>query len=141
VFGGGVEGKSMAEETRFGLVLWSTDIGALSRFLVEVAGLVLIAQHPGFAAMEAEGLRVEIHGDDAYRGHPWYDALRKEGMARGIGAELRVRVDDVERAYRRAIQLGGLVMYQPYVDDGRVECQVLAPDGYLLSLWNETGAG
>lgn len=126
----------MSGELRFGLVLWSTDIGALSRFLAEVAGFELTAQHPGYAALDSGDFRIEIHGDDAYRGHPWFDALRKEGMARGIGAELRVRVNDVERAYRRAVQLGGLVMYQPYVDAGRTECQVMAPDGYLLSLWN-----
>lgn len=93
-------------------------------------------QHPGYAYLEADGLRIEIHGDDAYRGHPWYDALRKEGMARGIGAELRIQVPDVDRAYQQAIRLGGLVMYAPYLDGGRLECQVLAPDGYLVSLWS-----
>lgn len=131
----------MGSESRFGLVLWSTDITALGRFLVEVGGLTLVEQHPGYAWLESEGLRVEIHGDDAYRGHPWHDALHREGMARGIGAEIRVRVDDVERAYQRAVRLGGQVMYQPYADDGRVECQLLAPDGYLVSLWQAIPPG
>lgn len=130
----------MAGQSRFGLVLWATDITALARFLSGVAGLELVEQHPGFACLESDGLRIELHGDDAYRGHPWYDALRREGMARGIGAELRVQVADVDRAYQQAVRLGGLVMYQPYLDDGRMECQVLAPDGYLISLWSPADA-
>lgn len=130
----------MSGQSRFGLVLWSADITALGRFLTAVAGLDLVEQHPGYACLESDGLRIELHGDDAYRGHPWYDALKKEGMARGIGAELRVQVDDVERAYHQAVRLGGVTMYAPYVDGGRTECQVLAPGGYLLSLWAPTAA-
>lgn len=128
----------MQRKSAFSLILWSTDIAGLSRFLVEVAGMELEELHPGYAALSADGFGVMVHGDESYRGHPWYDALQKEGMARGIGAELRVEVDDVRDAYRRALKFGALSLYAPFYDDGYMECQVMAPDGYLVSLWSPT---
>ncbi len=123
------------EQSRFSLVLWATDIPALAHFLAEAAGMELEDQHPGYAILSADGFWVMVHGDESYRGHPWYDALQQEGLARGVGAELRVRVTDVAAAYRRALRLGAITMYAPFQDEGFMECQVLGPDGYLFSLW------
>jgi catechol 2,3-dioxygenase-like lactoylglutathione lyase family enzyme len=123
------------ENSRFSLILWSTDIPALSHFLAEVAGMDLRELHPGYAELNAGGFWVMVHGDESYRGHPWYDALQQEGVARGIGAELRVEVPDVEEAYRRAVKLGALTLYAPFTEERYTECQVMGPDGYLLSLW------
>ncbi|MCS7295034.1 MAG: VOC family protein [Chloroflexota bacterium] len=120
---------------RFAIVLWSTDVSALARFLCEVTGARALEAYPGFAALEVGGTRIELHDDEAYRGHPWYDALRREGAARGIGTELRAEVEDVEAAYRRALALGGTSVQPPYPGDGYVEAVVMGPDGYLLSLW------
>lgn len=117
------------------VILWASRVPPLAAFLETVAGFEIVAQHPGFAALARDGARVEIHGDEAYRGHPWYDALHREGAARGIGAELRVRVEDVAAAYRRALSLGSSAVYAPYEAQEYEECQVLAPDGYMLSLW------
>lgn len=120
---------------RFSLVLWSSDVPALARFLREVTEAQVEEAYPGFAALRIAGVRVEIHDDEAYQGHPWYDALRREGLARGVGAEIRVEVADVAEAVRRARSLGAAIVQPPYHGDGFVEAVVMAPDGYLITLW------
>jgi catechol 2,3-dioxygenase-like lactoylglutathione lyase family enzyme len=125
----------MTDESHLGLVLWTTDILALSHFLETVAGMTVEARHPGFASLRLGGTVVGLHADEAYRGHPWYEAIAREGVARGIGAEIRVRVADVEAAYRAALNLGGLAIEAPCDIDDLRECQVMGPDGYVLSLW------
>ena len=125
----------MSHGDALGLILWTTDIEGLTRFLESVAGLTVEALHPGYAALRLDRASVVLHADEAYRGHPWFDALRREGVARGIGAELRFRVADVQAAYGEALRRGGLAIQVPYDEDGTRECQVMGPDGYVLSLW------
>jgi catechol 2,3-dioxygenase-like lactoylglutathione lyase family enzyme len=125
----------MASEAVLGVVLWTTDIAALSRFLEQAAGMTVDERHPGFAALSREGSSVILHDDEAARAHPWYKALHHEGVARGIGAELHMRVEDVERAYRTAINLGGLAIQVPTPVEGGEECQVMGPDGYVFAFW------
>lgn len=125
----------MTTEPDLGLALWTTDIDALAQFLALVAGMKVESRHPGFAALRIDGSVVTLHHDETFRGHPWYDALAHEGVARGIGAEIRVHVADVEAAYAQALRLGGLAIEAPCDVDGVLECQVMGPDGYLLSLW------
>jgi catechol 2,3-dioxygenase-like lactoylglutathione lyase family enzyme len=123
------------DETDFGLVLWTTDIPALCDFLAEVGGMDVEQRIPGYASLRVNGARIDLHSDEVYRGHPWYNALVREGVARGIGAEIRVRVDDVDRAYDLGLRRGALAIEAPTdVDDTR-ECQVMGPDGFLLTLW------
>ncbi|MBI5946522.1 MAG: hypothetical protein HY875_00095 [Chloroflexi bacterium] len=129
----------MDGDDAFGLVLWTTDIPALAGFLQQAGGMTLLEQHPGYASLRAGATTIALHADESYRGHPWYDALRREGAARGIGAELRVRVADVATAYATALRLGGQAVQPPYDDAGIRECQVMGPDGYLVSLWAEAG--
>ena len=123
-----------------GLILWATDIPSFSSFLADVCGMTIVQRHPGFAALDLNGASVMLHDDESYRGHPWYEALRKEGIARGVGAELRFRVADVEAAYSRAIRLGAVAVQAPANFEETRECQVMGPDGYLLSLWQATPA-
>jgi hypothetical protein len=130
----GFEDTVSADGT-FGIILWSTDVFALATFLEDVAGLEVVEKHPGFASLRAGDSSVMIHADEAYRGHPWYQALAREGVARGIGAELRFRVDDVGRAFATAIRQGGLAVTPPYLDGESEECQVMGPDGFVISLW------
>lgn len=104
-----------------------------------MGGLDILEQHPGFARLGSGSVDFSIHADEAYEGHPWYDALHHEGLARGVGAELRVAVDDVEPAYRKALMAGASVVYPPHDQEGARECQVLAPDGYLVTLWSSPG--
>jgi hypothetical protein len=126
----------MGEESPLSLVLWATDIPALATFLQRVGGMRLEGLHPGFATLVSGPSRIVLHADDeADRRHPWYQALRREGVARGIGSELRLRVTDVDAAYREALRLGGLGIVAPTPLDDSVECQVMGPDGYLFSLW------
>jgi len=129
----------MDDASVFGLVLWTTDIGALAGFLQQVAGMTVVDVHPGYASLRAGATGIALHADESYRGHPWYDALHREGAARGIGAELRVRVVDVAEAYATALRLGGLAVQPPYDDGGIRECEVMGPDGYLITLWSEAG--
>ena len=119
----------------FSLVLWATDVFALADFLERVAGADVLGRHPGFAELEAGGVSIAIHADEAYRGHPWFNALTREGVARGIGAELRFQVDDVDAAHSIARKLGAQSIAPPYSMEGAVECTVMGPDGYLISLW------
>lgn len=119
-----------------GLVLWATDIPALAGFLQQAAGLSLEGLHPGFATLRAGSARIILHADDeAARTHPWYQALRREGVARGIGAEIRFQVADVHAAFREAQRLGALAIFAPAEIDGALECQVMGPDSYLFSFW------
>lgn len=125
----------MNAERDFGIVLWATDVFALSEFLERVAGAEVLAKHPGFAELSFGAARLVIHADEAYRGHPWFDAVTREGVARGIGAELRFEVEDVDRAYSEARNLRAQGIAPPYDADNLRECTVMAPDGYLVSLW------
>jgi predicted enzyme related to lactoylglutathione lyase len=127
----------VARDASFGLVLWATDVGALADFIAEVAGARLVQRHPGFAELEAAGCDIEVHADETFRGHPWFHALEREGVARGIGAELVFRVGDLTAAYRRALNLGAQAIASPYEFEGRLECQVMGPDGYVFSLWQQ----
>ena len=119
------------------VVLWATDLAGLIRFLGEAGGLAVEQSFPGYAELRAANARIVLHADDdAYRGHPWYDAIRKEGVARGIGAELRLRVPDASAAYARALRLGALAIQAPAQVDGAEECSVMGPDGFLFSFWS-----
>jgi len=97
--------------------------------------MAVVQQHPGFAELDLNGAAILLRDDESYRGHPWYDALRREGLARGVGTELRMRVEDLDASYARAARLGGVGVQAPADVDGSRECQVMGPDGYLLSLW------
>ena len=122
-------------EPGFGLVLWATDVFALADFLERVAGVEAAGRHPGFAELRAGSVSITIHADEAYRGHPWFNAVTREGVARGIGAEMRFLVSDVEAAYREALKIGGQGIAAPYAIDGGTEATVMGPDGYLFSLY------
>ncbi|MBA4180626.1 MAG: hypothetical protein C0506_08575 [Anaerolinea sp.] len=125
----------MDSEPAFGIVLWSTDVFALAGFLERVTGAVPLAKHPGFADLGFGSARITVHADESYRGHPWFDAVTREGVARGIGAELRFEVADANGAYAEALKAGAQSIAPPYDADAVRECTVMGPDGYLMSLW------
>ena len=122
-------------EPSFTVTLWAADVFALADFLSRVTGAVIEQRHPGFALLRAGDTPIQVHDDESYRGHPWYNALSREGVARGIGAELRFRVEDASRSYSEALKLGAQSIAAPFEYEGTLECQVLGPDGYVLSLW------
>jgi hypothetical protein len=125
----------MAADGRFGVTLWSTDVFALADFLVRVTGLEFEQRHPGFAFLRAGDVAITIHDDESYRGHPWFEALSREGVARGIGTELRFQVESAANSYSEALKLGGQSIAPPFEYENTLECQVMGPDGYVLSLW------
>lgn len=125
----------MEPSEKLGITLWATDVFALADFLEAVGGAETKQRHPGYAELRIGTARVEVHDDESYRGHPWYEALAREGVARGIGAELRIGVNDVQAAYREALKRGAQAIAVPYEYEGRLECQVMGPDGYVLCLW------
>jgi len=125
----------MTEQGEFGLALWATDVYALADFIGAVTGAVSLERHPGYAALRHGSVHIQVHDDESYRGHPWYNALAREGVARGIGAELRFQVDSVSWSHDEARKRGAQSIAPPYEYEGTLECQVLGPDGYLLSLW------
>ena len=126
----------MSDSAELGLVIWTTDIPAFVTMLEQAGQLRCVARHPGYAELETGSGRIVLHSDDdAYRGHPWYDAVRKEGAARGIGAEIRLRVPDVDGAYAQALKLGAQAVQQPADVGDSYECQVMVIDGFLLSFW------
>lgn len=128
------------EVPRLGLSLWSNDLEGLTLFLERVTGMTVIARHPGFAELRCGDSTVTLHADEAYRGHPWYEALQREGAVRGIGAELRVQVDDVDDAWMAALRVDALAIQPPYSPEpGIRECHVMGPDGYLVTPWDTRG--
>lgn len=133
--GGEKGGPNMPGESTFGVSLWATDVFALADFLQAAASLTIEQKHPGYALLRAGDSVIQVHDDESYRGHPWFDALRREGVARGIGTELRFQVPSVESAYREALKRGALGIAAPYEYEGSLECSVMGPDGYVLSLW------
>lgn len=127
--------EAVGEEPSFSVILWTTDVSAFAGFLERVTGAVIEAIHPGYASLRAGASEIMLHADESYRGHPWYDALGREGAARGIGAELRFRVPDVPAGYSTALRAGAQPIAPPYESGTVLECQVMGPDGFLLSLW------
>ncbi len=117
------------------IVLWATDLNGFAAFLTEVAGATLETRHPGFAALALEGAQIQLHSDESYAGHPWREALANEGAARGIGAEVRVRVDAVDARHRKAIEMGYVTIQRPHDDGTGRTCQIMGPNGYFFTFW------
>jgi catechol 2,3-dioxygenase-like lactoylglutathione lyase family enzyme len=117
------------------IVLWATDLDGFTAFLTGVVGATLETRHPGFASLSVEGAEIQLHADESFAGHPWREALGNEGAARGIGAEVRIRVDAVDARHRQAAALGYVSIQQPHDDGMGRTCQVMGPDGYFFTLW------
>ena len=117
------------------IVLWATDLNGFATFLTEVAGATLETRHPGFASLALDGGEIQLHSDESYGGHPWREALANEGAARGIGAEVRVRVDTIDARHQKAVEMGYVSIQRPHDDGTGRTCQVMGPDGYFFTLW------
>ena len=126
--------KAMAQGA-LSIVLWASDLNAFAAFLTDVVGATLRTRHPGFAALALDGAEIQLHPDESYAGHPWREALANEGAARGIGAEVRIRVDAVDGRHRKALEMGYVSIQQPYDDGTGRTCQIMGPDGYFFTLW------
>jgi uncharacterized glyoxalase superfamily protein PhnB len=93
-----------------------------------------------FAALElAGGVPLMLHADSSYAGHPWAGEL-KDGVRRGLGAELRLLGPDPDQVEAAARDAGGTVL-QPAQDKphGWRETIVADPEGYTWAVGRRLG--
>ena len=110
------------------------DVGRSVPFYTEVLGLRLLYSDEDFAALELEGVRLQLHADHTYARMPWAARLR-ENSPRGLGAEIRILGIDPDAAEKRARD-GGFTVLVPVRDwpHGWRDCVLEDPDGYTFAV-------
>jgi catechol 2,3-dioxygenase-like lactoylglutathione lyase family enzyme len=103
-------------------------------FYTGVLGLRLLYSDEDFAALERDGVRLQLHADHTYAGMPWAPRL-KESAPRGLGAEIRILGIDPDAAEQRARDSGFNVAV-PVRDwpHGWRDCVLEDPDGYTFAV-------
>ena len=103
-------------------------------FYTNVLELRLLYSDEDFAALEHEGVRLQLHADHTYAQMPWAERLRDESP-RGLGAEIRILGVDPDAAERRARD-GGFTVLVPVRDwpHGWRDCVLEDPDGYTFAV-------
>ncbi len=114
-----------------GINLVVRDVSAALVFQREVLGAEIIHDDPDFAALRGHGAEWMLHADHTYSNHPLGGSLGG-GLARGIGAELRLYGRDPDEAEAKARELGFEVLAgaldKPH---GLREASIIDQDGYL----------
>lgn len=125
----------MATQCQLGITLWSTDVFALADFLQQVAGLEMHQRHPGFAALRAGEAAVTVHDDESYRGHRGSRHSREKASPAGSAPNSGSRsIPSPIHSHWHASSAAN--QSRPFgAETATLECQVMAPDGYVLSLW------
>ena len=107
------------------------DVTAALKFQTGVLGAEIVHGDPDFAALRGFGAEWMLHADHTYSDHPLKGSL-DGGMARGIGAELRLYGRDPDEAEAKARELGYEVLAgaldKPH---GLREANIIDQDGYL----------
>jgi catechol 2,3-dioxygenase-like lactoylglutathione lyase family enzyme len=103
-------------------------------FYTEALGLRLLYSDEDFAALEREGVRLQLHADHTYAAMPWAGRLRDDSR-RGLGAEIRILGIDPDEAEKRARDRGFTVLV-PTRDwpHGWRDCVLEDPDGYTFAI-------
>jgi catechol 2,3-dioxygenase-like lactoylglutathione lyase family enzyme len=103
-------------------------------FYTGVLGLRLLYSDEDFAALERDGVRLQLHADHTYARMPWANRL-KESASRGLGAEIRILGIDPDAAEQRARDSGFNVAV-PVRDwpHGWRDCVLEDPDGYTFAV-------
>jgi catechol 2,3-dioxygenase-like lactoylglutathione lyase family enzyme len=103
-------------------------------FYTGVLELRLLYSDEDFAALEREGVRLQLHADHTYAQMPWAKRLA-ESSPRGLGAEVRILGIDPDAAERRA-RAGGFTVAVPVRDwpHGWRDCLLEDPDGYTFAV-------
>ena len=103
-------------------------------FYTGVLGLRLLYSDEDFAALEHDGVRLQLHADHTYAGMPWANRLKESGP-RGLGAEIRILGIDPDAAEQRARDSGFNVAV-PVRDwpHGWRDCVLEDPDGYTFAV-------
>ena len=103
-------------------------------FYCDVLGFRVVYSDPDFAALERDGIRVQLHADHTYEKMPWAPRLADPGK-RGLGAEIRILGIDPEAAERAARAGGfGVLVSTRERGHGWREVVVEDPDGYVFAV-------
>jgi catechol 2,3-dioxygenase-like lactoylglutathione lyase family enzyme len=110
------------------------DVGRSIPFYTGVLGLRLLYSDEDFAALEREGVHLQLHADHTYAKMPWAAQLRDDSR-RGLGAEIRILGVDPDAAEGRARD-GGFTVLVPVRDwpHGWRDCVLEDPDGYTFAV-------
>src|SRR5438105_4033000 len=65
------------------------DVARSLPFYTDVLGFTALYGDADYAALERDGMRLQLHADHAYDGMPWAPELAAGGR-RGLGAEIRL---------------------------------------------------
>jgi catechol 2,3-dioxygenase-like lactoylglutathione lyase family enzyme len=120
--------------TGLSLNLIVRDVAKSLPFYVGVLGFRALYSDEDFAALEREGVRVQLHADHTYEHQPWAPRLAEKGK-RGLGAEIRILGVDPDAAERRARAAGYTVLVGardwPH---GWRDTVLEDPDGYTFAV-------
>ena len=120
--------------TRLSLNLLVRDVARSLPFYRDVLGFHVLYGDVDFAALERDGIAVQIHADHCYDDMPWAERLRAPGK-RGLGAEIRIMGIDPDVAERRARERGDAVLVATQdTAHGWRDCIVEDPDGYTFAV-------
>jgi catechol 2,3-dioxygenase-like lactoylglutathione lyase family enzyme len=107
------------------------EVAVILPFHREVLGAEVVYDDPDFAVFRHGEAAWMVHADHTYLEHPLHQTLAS-GVARGVGAELRLHGRDPDAAEAAARRLGYTVVAgstsKPH---GLREAYILDPDGYL----------
>lgn len=120
--------------TGLSLNLIVRDVAKSLPFYVGVLGFRALYSDEDFAALERDGVRVQLHADHTYEHQPWAPRLAEKGK-RGLGAEIRILGVDPDAAERRARAAGYTVLVAardwPH---GWRDTVLEDPDGYTFAV-------
>ena len=110
------------------------DVGRSTPFYTAVLELRLLYSDEDFAALEREGVYLQLHADHTYARMPWAARLRDDAR-RGLGAEIRILGIDPDAAEARA-HVGSFTVLVPVRDwpHGWRDCVLEDPDGYTFAV-------
>ena len=110
------------------------DVARSIPFYTGVLDLRLLYSDEDFAALEREGVRLQLHADHTYARMPWATRLRDDPK-RGLGAEIRILGIEPDAAEKRARDAGFVVLV-PVRDwpHGWRDCVLEDPDGYTFAV-------
>jgi catechol 2,3-dioxygenase-like lactoylglutathione lyase family enzyme len=110
------------------------DVGRSVPFYTDVLELRLLYSDEDFAALEREGVQLQLHADHTYARMPWAAQLGDDSR-RGLGAEIRILGIDPDAAEARARE-GSFTVLVPVRDwpHGWRDCVLEDPDGYTFAV-------
>ena len=110
------------------------DVAVSLSFYTDVLGFQKLYGDDDYAALERDGMRLQLHADHAYAGMPWAAELAG-GARRGLGAEIRLLGLDPAAAERAARKRGDHVLIATQrTPHGWHECYIEDPNGYVFAV-------